>query len=85
MQTTLTSKGQMTLPYAIREQLGFRAGDKLLVTVTDTNTIMLKRQASQPLSALRGLLPKPVKAFSIEQMNTSVATHLKSKHKLSKS
>lgn len=39
MQATLTSKGRMTLPSAARARLGLAAGDRLLVTVVDDDTI----------------------------------------------
>ena len=44
MQATLTSKGQMTLPSAVRTRLGLEAGDHLLVTIQDDDTIILKRR-----------------------------------------
>ena len=59
MQTTLTSKGQMTLPSAARARLGLEAGDRLLVTVVDDDTIILKRPPSKPAKNLRGLLARP--------------------------
>lgn len=80
MHTTLTSKGQMTLPQATRQQLGLKAGDQLVVTVEDADTIVLKRRRSQPVSALRGLLPKPGAALSVEDMDQGVTAHLKAKH-----
>ena len=43
MQTTLTSKGRITLPIAVRTRLGFEAGDHLMVTIQDDDTIILKR------------------------------------------
>ena len=49
MHTTLTSKGQMTLPSVIRTQLGLEAGDQLSVTVLDAETIVLKRRANRPI------------------------------------
>ena len=80
MQTTLTSKGQITLPLAVREQLGFRAGDKLSVTVADADTVVLKRYKSAPISALKGILKRPARVLSIEQMNEAVTAHLSAKH-----
>lgn len=76
MHTTLTSKGQMTLPAAIRTQLGLEAGDQLSVTVIDAETIVLKRRASQPISALRGLLPKPPKVLTVQEMDAGVSAYL---------
>ena len=80
MQTTLTSKGQMTLPNAVRTRLGLEAGDQLLVTIQDDNTIVLKRRASASVTALRGLLPAPRRALSVQEMDAGVAAHLGVKH-----
>ena len=76
MHTTLTSKGQMTLPSAIRTQLGLEAGDQLSVTLLDAETIVLKRRVSRPISTLRGLLPKPAKALTVQEMDAGVAAYL---------
>jgi len=76
MHTTLTSKGQMTLPSAVRSQLGLEAGDQLSVTVVDADTIMLKRRPSKPISALRGLLPRPARPLSVKEMDDGIAAHL---------
>ncbi len=81
MQATLTSKGQMTLPSAVRVRLGLEAGDHLLVTVQDDDTIILKRPPSASLTALRGLLPRPKRAMTVEQMDAGIAAHLGAKHR----
>ncbi|GAA4352365.1 AbrB/MazE/SpoVT family DNA-binding domain-containing protein [Variovorax defluvii] len=81
MQTTLTSKGQMTLPSAARARLGLEAGDRLLVTVLDDDTIILKRPPSTPAKKLRGLLPQPTRARSVEEMDAGIADHLRDKHR----
>jgi len=80
MQATLTSKGQMTLPSAVRARLGLEAGDRLLVTVQDDDTIILKRPPSAGIKSLRGLLPKPGRALTVEQMDAGVTRHLRAKH-----
>jgi AbrB family looped-hinge helix DNA binding protein len=76
MHTTLTSKGQMTLPSAVRSQLGLEAGDQLSVTVLDAETIVLKRRVSRSVGALRGLLPRPAKALTLQEIDAGVAAHL---------
>ncbi|MGK6309068.1 AbrB/MazE/SpoVT family DNA-binding domain-containing protein [Variovorax sp. DT-64] len=81
MQTTLTSKGQMTLPSAARARLGLEAGDRLLVTVVDENTIVLKRPPATPAKNLRGLLARPGRALSVEEMDAGVAEHLREKQR----
>ena len=58
MQTTLTSKGRMTLPIAVRTRLGFESGDHLMVTIQDDDTIILKRppSAGVTLAHVRALI-----------------------------
>jgi antitoxin PrlF len=80
MQTTLTSKGQMTLPSAIRARMGLMAGDHLQVTLQDPDTIILKRPPASSSHSLRGLLRRPAKALTLEEMDAGVAAHLKAKH-----
>ncbi len=79
MHTTLTSKGQMTLPLAARTQLGLHAGDQLQVCVLDDDTIVLKRPQRAPVSALRGILPRPARALSVEEMDAGITKHLAGK------
>ena len=80
MQTTLTSKGRMTLPIAVRTRLGFEAGDHLVVTIQDDDTIILKRHPSAGVTALRGLLYRPKRALTVDDMDARVALHLGAKH-----
>ena len=84
MQTTLTSKGQMTLPAAVRARLRLGAGDQLVVTVQDDDTIVLKRPTIAPSGALRGLLRRPARALSVEEMDAGIAGHLAAKHRIAR-
>lgn len=81
MQATLTSKGQMTLPVAVRARLGLEAGDHLQVTVQDDDTIILKRPPAASTASLRGLLPKPKRAVTVREMDAGIAAHLAAKHR----
>ena len=81
MQTTLTSKGQMTLPSAARARLGLKTGDRLLVTVVNDDTIVLKRLRSTAVKNLRGLLARPMRAVSVAKMNADIAEHLLEKRR----
>lgn len=40
--TTLTSKGQVTIPKELREKLGLQQGDKLVLVEEDGNIILRK-------------------------------------------
>ncbi|HMF67773.1 MAG TPA: AbrB/MazE/SpoVT family DNA-binding domain-containing protein [Phyllobacterium sp.] len=69
---TLTSKGQITIPSAVRNALGLDTGDRInfIQTADGAFTIVA---ATLPVTALKGLLGKPAKAVSIEDMNETIA------------
>ncbi len=54
--TTLTAKGQITLPKDVREQLGLRPKDKLLVMAQGGHIILIPIRM-RPLTELFGALP----------------------------
>jgi len=72
MVTTLTSKGQLTLPKTIRTQLDLHPGDRLDFVIRENGVIEVV-PLKQPSSKLRGILPKPAKAVSIDKMNEAIA------------
>ncbi|HBG97149.1 MAG TPA: hypothetical protein DDY14_17885 [Chromatiaceae bacterium] len=58
MQATITSKGQITLPKAIRDQLDLAAGDRVEFIVEADNVVrMVPRTTS--IKRLKGMLPQP--------------------------
>lgn len=56
--STLTSKGQLTLPQAIRTRLNVHAGDTVDFVIEPDGTIVVRAGRSD-VTALRGLLHKP--------------------------
>ncbi len=72
MIATMTSKGQLTLPKSIRNQLELHPGDKLDFMVRDDGTLEVV-PLKQPASKLRGILPKPAKPLTVERMNQAIA------------
>ena len=72
MQATITSKGQITLPKALREQLQLSPGDRVEFILEDDNVVrMLPRLAS--VKHIKGMLPKPARPVSLEQMDEAIA------------
>lgn len=69
--TTLTSKGQLTLPKDVRDRLKLHSGDKLEVYPQDDGTILLQ-PATVDVGELYGLLPKPSKPVSLEEMDAAI-------------
>lgn len=68
----MTSKGQITLPKDIRDRLGLRQGDRVRFIVEDDGRVRLL-PAKRDISELVGILPKPKRALSIEEMDDAVA------------
>jgi AbrB family looped-hinge helix DNA binding protein len=70
MQTsTLTSKGQVTIPADVRRRLGLRPGDRVAFVV-DGDEVRLVRKESR-VEAAFGLC-KPERSVSLEQMDQIV-------------
>ena len=70
--STLTQKGQTTIPQDIRVYLGVHAGDKLEFFVDHDGRVVLA-PLTEKVTALKGLLKKPKKAVSIQKMNAIIA------------
>jgi AbrB family looped-hinge helix DNA binding protein len=56
--TTLTSKGQTTIPKEIRDRLGLEAGDKLTFTALADGTVVMRAKTRRLLD-LAGSLSRP--------------------------
>ena len=80
MLTTLTSKGQITLPKEIRDRLGLDSGSILDFQLLPDNTITA-RAVKPDARRIRGLLKSPhAEPLTVEQMDEGVARHLREKH-----
>lgn len=66
----ITSKGQVTIPRSIRKQLRLSSGSKLEFIIKDNTVIMMP--INNKLSNLHGILPKPSKTLSIDEMNNII-------------
>lgn len=69
---TVTSKGQITIPIAVREALHVSAGDRVEFIEVSPGRFELVA-ASQPVTALKGLFGVAAKNVSIEEMNAAIA------------
>lgn len=56
MLSTVSEKGQITVPKRLRERLGIRAGDRLELTEEDGRLVVRKAIASDPVAAVYGIL-----------------------------
>jgi len=78
-QTTLTSKGQVTIPKSIRDLLYLHAGDKIEFIITGKNEVVL-RPITKKIDDVFGSLHKTErKVVSIEEMNLAIKQKVREK------
>ena len=79
--TTLTSKGQVTIPSDIRERMRWKTGDRLDFSVEANGRVVVELLAEDARS-LRGALGRKGQAtLSIEEMDQAVGRYLSEKHR----
>ncbi|NKB71661.1 MAG: AbrB/MazE/SpoVT family DNA-binding domain-containing protein [Candidatus Latescibacteria bacterium] len=71
MLTTLTSKGQVTVPSTIRKQLKLQPGDQLDFVLRDDGHIEVVPVRGK-LTALKGLVPKPERPVTLAEMDQAI-------------
>ena len=72
MFTTMTSKGQVTLPVEARRRLGLGPGTRFEVLITDDERLeMVVVRGS--VTDLKGVLGEPRKRLSLEEIDAAVA------------
>ena len=70
MASAITSKGQATIPKAIREHLGLRPGDRVKFFVhLDGSVVLLPKL---PATALRGIVKPRQRPVTTEAMNKAI-------------
>ena len=67
---TLTSKGQVTIPADVRQRLGLESGDRIEFVQMDGGYAI--KPAIDDVRSLKGLLRKPAKPVSIDDMNAAI-------------
>jgi AbrB family looped-hinge helix DNA binding protein len=68
---TLTSKGQITIPLAVRRKLGLDTGDRVDFVELAPGEFILK-PATEDVRLLKGMVRRPVRPVSIGAMNAAI-------------
>lgn len=68
---TVTSKGQITIPKEVREGLGIDAGDRVEFIEEGKGAYRIVA-ATRDVRALKGIIARPARPVSVEQMNRAV-------------
>lgn len=72
MLATLTSKGQITIPKSARDALQLHPGDRVEFVLDDDGRLFLL-SATRPVGSLKGMLPKPARPVSLDDMDAAIA------------
>ena len=68
---TITSKGQITIPRDIRSLLDLHSGDKINFIVEESGEVHFV-PVTRDISTLKGIVARPEKTVSIEEMKATV-------------
>lgn len=68
---TVTSKGQITIPAPVRAGLGVDTGDRVEFVELEPGRYEVIA-ATLPVTALKGIVPKPPHPVSIEDMDAAI-------------
>jgi antitoxin PrlF len=69
---SVTSKGQITIPAAVREAMQVGTGDRVEFVEIEAGRYEFIA-ATRPVTALKGMFGKANKTVSVEQMNAAIA------------
>ena len=69
--STLTTKGQVTIPLDVRRRLGLDTGDRIEFVELGNGTFAI-RPAIDDVRSLKGLLRKSAKPVSVDDMKAAV-------------
>jgi AbrB family looped-hinge helix DNA binding protein len=70
IESSITKKGQTTLPKPVRETLGVQAGDRVRYVISNGEVRIL---AVRPISRLFGMLQHNGPAVTLEEMEQAIA------------
>jgi len=71
--TTLTSKGQVTIPKAVRDELGLRVGDRVAFRILEDGRVVVEPETVDLLD-LKGILKPKRKGVTIDDMDDAIRT-----------
>jgi antitoxin PrlF len=72
MESAITTKGQATIPKAIRDYLGVKPGDRIKFFLHPNGSVVILPKL--PASALRGMLKTARPPVTIEEMDEAIAS-----------
>lgn len=71
MESAITTKGQATIPKAVRVHLKVKAGDRIKFFMHPDGSVVILPKI--PLSTLKGIVRSPKRPVSFEEMDQAIA------------
>jgi len=72
MYATLSSKGQITIPAALRTLFGWRTGDALDFVVNEADSRVELVAKRDSVTTLKGMIGKPKRTVTLEEMDAVI-------------
>ena len=73
MVATISSKGQVTIPAPLRNQLNLKTGDSVDFILSDNDVVELIPIRTS-IQSLKGIVDKPAKPVTLEDMDKAIGT-----------
>lgn len=73
--TTMTTKGQVTVPREIRARLGLKSGDKMAFTMLSDGTVVMRPKIRKLMDLAGSLAREGQPSVAIEDMNAFSASN----------
>ena len=73
MTSTISVKGQVTIPAEVRRLMRLRAGDSVSFVFVDDNRVEMIGSRNS-VKRLKGIVPRPSRPVSVAQMQEAVGT-----------
>ena len=71
-ESTISSKGQITIPVEVRRKLGLATGSRIRFVPTDSGSYEIVA-IQRSITALKGIVPAPASPVSLEDMEAAIA------------
>lgn len=68
--SVVSSKGQIVIPVAVRQDMGVDTGTRVAFVKVPEGWLL--KPAGRPITALKGIVPKPARKVTVDDMTSAV-------------
>ncbi len=77
VESTVTTKGQITIPQRVRKHLEIAPGDRIEWHVRDGGSFEIRKARQRALSDIVGLLGKPKRTATVDEMDAGIRARVR--------